>query len=73
MVESYGITTVPGQMGATFQAFSNIIALEYEGLARFLASSGGLPRLDAKSTKDKAVRLLRIAAEIEHALLVDSR
>jgi hypothetical protein len=40
------------------------------GMGRFLASTG-VPRLvDAKSTKDEAVRLLRIAAEIEHALMV---
>ena len=46
-------------------------ALVQSGLGRFLAVSGGLPRLiDAKSTKDEAVRLLRIAAEIEHALMV---
>jgi rubrerythrin len=46
-------------------------AVAQEGLGRFLAQSGGLPRLvDAKTTKDQAVRLLRIAAEIEHALMV---
>jgi hypothetical protein len=46
-------------------------AMPQQGLGRFLALSGGLPQLvDAKSTRDAAVQLLRIAAEIEHALMV---
>jgi hypothetical protein len=41
-------------------------------MARFIAQSGGLPRIvDAKSVKDEAIKLLRIAAEVEHTLLVE--
>jgi hypothetical protein len=42
------------------------------GMARFLAESGGLPRIfKPKSVKDETERLLRVAAEVEHALLVE--
>ncbi len=42
------------------------------GMERFIAASGGLPRIvDPKSVKDEAIRLLRIAAEVEHALMVE--
>ncbi len=41
------------------------------GMARFVAESGGLPRIvKPKSVKDEATRLLQIAAEVEHALMV---
>jgi rubrerythrin len=42
-----------------------------KGLPRLLALTGGLPRVvGAKDPKDQAIRLLRIAAEVEHALMV---
>jgi hypothetical protein len=42
-------------------------------MARFLATTGGLPRLvdETKDPKDAAVLLLRIAAEVEHTLMVE--
>jgi hypothetical protein len=47
-------------------------AVAEAGMARFLAESGGLPRIvKPKSVKDEAIRLLRIAAEVEHALMVE--
>jgi hypothetical protein len=46
-------------------------AVAEAGMARFIAESGGLPRIvNPKSVKDEATRLLRIAAEVEHALMV---
>ena len=40
-------------------------------MARFIAEAGGLPRVvKPKSVKDEAIRFLRIAAEVEHALMV---
>jgi hypothetical protein len=46
-------------------------AVAETGMTRFIAESGGLPRIvNPKSVKDETTRLLRIAAEIEHALMV---
>jgi rubrerythrin len=42
-----------------------------QGWPRLLAAAGGLPRvIGAKNPKDEVVQLLRIAAEIEHSLMV---
>jgi Ferritin-like len=46
-------------------------AVAEAGMTRFIAESGGLPRIvKPKSVKDEATGLLRIAAEVEHALMV---
>jgi rubrerythrin len=39
--------------------------------SRLLAATGGLPRIvGAKNPRDEAIRLLRVAAEVEHSLMV---
>jgi hypothetical protein len=54
------------------KAVARHAAVAKAGMARFIAESGGLPRIvKPKSVKDEATRLLRVAAEVEHALMVE--